>query len=82
MERTRLINELRPVLVKVLGHEAFEMREDLTAADVKGWDSLTHMSIITAIEAHFNVKFKLRELNKLKNMGSLLDLISSNLDPA
>ncbi len=82
MERNTLVEQVRTVLVSVLGHENFEMRDDLTATDVKGWDSLTHMSIITGIENHFNVKFKLRELNKLKNMGSLLELIEGKLQTA
>jgi acyl carrier protein len=49
------------------------------ARDVEGWDSLTHMEIITEIEAVFNIKFKLKDLNKLKNLGTLIELIESKL---
>jgi len=70
---------IRESVSAVLGHGNFEMRDDLTAADVEGWDSLTHMSIITGLERAFDVRFKLREINKLKNMGSLIELIRSKL---
>lgn len=79
MERTSIINRIRTVVTGVVGHENFEMRDDLVAADVSGWDSLSHMSIITGIEADFGVKFKLREVNKLRNMGSLIELVTAKL---
>ena len=77
-----IIARIRETLVSVLGHDGFEMREDLTAPEVEGWDSLTHMTILSSLEKNFNVKFKLKEINKLKNMGTLIELIASKLDPA
>ena len=80
MEREEIIQKIRTVLIEVLKHENFEMTDALSAADVNGWDSLTHMIIITDIEAAFGVKFKLKELNKLNNLGNLIALISSKID--
>jgi acyl carrier protein len=56
------------------------MTDDLSARDVDGWDSLSHMVIISEIENHFGVKFKLRELNKLNNLGNLIELVSGKID--
>lgn len=80
MEKNEIIEKIRSVLVSVLKHENFEMKDDLSVTDVDGWDSLTHMFIITAIEASFGVKFKLKELNKLNNMGNLVALVSSKIE--
>jgi len=79
MERPEILNRVQKILEEVLKHNRFEMRDDLTAADVEGWDSLSHVMIITEIEKDFNVRFKLKELNKLKNMGNLIELIESKL---
>lgn len=79
MEKVEILEKVRQILIKVLKHEKFEMRDDLTALDVDGWDSLTHMEIITEIETEFNIKFRLKELNKLKNMATLIELIQSKL---
>jgi acyl carrier protein len=76
MERSTIIEGIRETIAGVLGHSAFEMREDLMATEVEGWDSLTHMNIITNLEKKFQVKFKLKEINKLKNLGSLIELIT------
>jgi acyl carrier protein len=79
MEKNEIKERIRTILVTVLKHENFEMKDELSAADVAGWDSLTHMVIITEIEKAFQVKFKLKELNKLNNLGNLVDLIQSKL---
>ncbi|MCJ7448007.1 MAG: acyl carrier protein [Bacteroidales bacterium] len=79
MDKSEILEKLRHILVSVLKHEKFEMRDDLSATDVDGWDSLTHMIIITEIEKMFNCRFKLKELNKLGNMGTLIELIQSKL---
>jgi len=79
MERAEISNRVQKILENTLKHNRFEMRDDLTAADVEGWDSLSHVMIITEIEKDFNVRFKLKELNKLKNMGTLIELIESKL---
>jgi len=80
MERIEIINRVERLLINILKHHQFEMRDDLTVSDVEGWDSLTHMMIISEIENNFGIKFKLKELNKLTNMGSLIELINSKIE--
>ncbi len=77
MEITTIKEKVSNVLTSILEHSNFEMSDELTAKDVDGWDSLSHMMIITKIEEEFDIRFKLRELNKLKNMGALVSLIQS-----
>ena len=79
MDRNILVDTISKHLMYVLGHDRFEMRDDLAAQDVECWDSLTHMSIITALENSFGIRFKLREINQLRNMGSLIELISNKV---
>jgi len=80
MDRNEIVEKIRHILVAVLKHQNFEMKDEMSAADVAGWDSLTHMIIITEIEKQFGVNFKLKELNKLTNLGTLIELISSKID--
>ncbi|MCF6132539.1 acyl carrier protein [Flavobacterium wongokense] len=79
MNRAEILEKIGTILNSVLGHSNFELNEELTAKDADGWDSLTHMIIITEIESAFGVKFKLKDLNKLQNMGNLIDLVSGKL---
>ena len=50
---------------------------DTTADDVRDWDSLSHIQLVTDVEAHFGVKFKLREIMKFKNVGDMCDCIAN-----
>ena len=79
MERSSILLKVKEIIISVVKHEGFEMKDELVAGEVDGWDSLTHMIIITSIEKEFNIKFKLKELNKLKNAGTLIELIQSKL---
>ncbi len=79
MEASAIKVRLKDVLVSILDHDNFELHDELTAKDVDGWDSLSHMMIITKIEEGFDIKFKLRDLNKLKNLGSLVSVIQAKI---
>ncbi|MBF8149554.1 acyl carrier protein [Winogradskyella sp. F6397] len=79
MQRNNIVEKVKEILISVLEHEGFELTDDLVAADVSGWDSLTHMIIISSIEEEFKIKFKLKDLNKMRNIGALIDIISSKI---
>ena len=79
MESSEIKEKLKEILISVLNHDRCELHDELTAKDVDGWDSLSHMMIITKIEEGLNIKFKLRDLNKLKNLGSLVTVIQAKI---
>ncbi len=79
MNKQDISKKVVAILISVLELGHFEIKENMTAADVAGWDSLNHMVIISRIEKEFNIKFKLRELNKLENLSALIDLIHQKL---
>ena len=55
------------------------LNDDMTANDVEKWDSLTHMLMISTVEERFGVKFKLKELNKLKKVGDIIAILGEKL---
>tara|TARA_B100000963_G_scaffold137085_1_gene119283 strand:+ start:2786 stop:3034 length:249 start_codon:yes stop_codon:yes gene_type:complete len=79
MEKNSIAITLKEILCSILEHENFEIKNELKAKDVDGWDSLSHMLIISEIEKKFDIKFKLKELNKINNLGNLLELIKSKI---
>ena len=79
MERTEIIEKLTAVFHEVFNDDTIVLRDDMTAKDVERWDSLTHMLMITKVEETFGIKFKLKELNKLKMVGDLINTIETKL---
>jgi acyl carrier protein len=79
MEKKEIIEKAQTIIRQVLKNDSFEWKGELTAEEINGWDSLSHMIIITELENEFKIKFKLKELNKLNNLDSLITLIQSKV---
>lgn len=79
MNKEDILIKIRAAFISVLEHENFELFDETTADDVDGWDSITHMMIITEIEKTFNIKFKLMELMNMNNVGDLIHSIKSEV---
>jgi acyl carrier protein len=79
MEKSQIIEKLTTIFHETFGDNTIILRDDMTASDVENWDSLTHMIMITKVEEVFGIRFKLRELNKLKNVGDLCNTIAEKL---
>ena len=79
MERTEIVEKLTVIFRNVFNNENIVLRDDMTADDVDNWDSLTHMAMISEIEKCFSIKFKLKELNKLRQVGDLIAIVESKL---
>jgi acyl carrier protein len=79
MERTEVVSKLTVIFRKVFKNDSLNLSNDLTAHDVDHWDSLSHMLLITAIENDFSIKFKLKDLNKMRNVGDMIEIILSKL---
>ena len=59
-----------------------EVRRDLSANDVEEWDSLTHVSLILAVEQAFGIRFRVGEVESTKTLGDLADLVMKRLPQA
>ena len=68
---------LKKVILKTLRLDNVELTEEMEASEVPGWDSLSHINVILAIEEEFEVRFKDAEIIRLKNIGELQKLIDS-----
>jgi acyl carrier protein len=70
-----IIAELEPIFADILDLPDVHLSAETTALDVPGWDSLAHIALVAAIERRYRVKFALGELQDLKNVGDMADLI-------
>lgn len=80
MNRDEIGHEVQEVLRDLLGKKDLLIRDDLTASQVKGWDSFTHVAIMDAIEKQFKITFNLSELDQLTNVGDILTAVEKKLN--
>ncbi len=79
MSREEILSKVREAFVTILEHDNFKLADETTADDVDGWESVTHMMIITEVEKTFDIKFKLMDLMNMNNIADLLNTIESEL---
>lgn len=75
MEESLLRSQITETFRDVLNNPTLELKDELTAHQVKGWDSISHIDLIVALETRFKIKLTTGEVSKLKNVGDLVALI-------
>ena len=79
MDSNTIIAELEPLFRDILDQPDLVLTADSNAQNVEDWDSLAHVNLVTAIEKKYKIKFGLAELQELKNVGDMSELIAQKL---
>lgn len=74
MDEPDIYSQLTTVFEDVFD-EKIALTPQLSAKDVDGWDSLTHIRLILTTEKRFQIKLSTSEIGKLENVGDLVSLI-------
>jgi len=77
MDEPQIYSRLQQIFEDVFDEDSIKVSPQLSAKDVDGWDSLTHIRLILTIEKAFKVKFSTSEIGKLENVGDLVTLIKA-----
>ena len=77
MNEQQIYARLSQVFQNVFDEDSLQITPQLSAKDVDGWDSLTHIRLMLSIEREFRIKFSTAEIGKLENVGDLVALIES-----
>lgn len=59
--------------------EQILLAPETNADDIDEWDSLNHIRLMIEVQKAFGVKFSASEIGKLKDVGSLVELIQKKL---
>lgn len=76
---SNVMAQLTEIFCEVFDDDEIELTPEMTANDVDGWDSLSHVNLIVTIESRFGIKFAARELLTFKNVGDLHNSITAKL---
>lgn len=82
MTRQEAFEKVTEIFRDVFDDEELVIVDETNSDDIEDWDSLEHITLIVAMEKEFNMKFDIKEVNKLKNVGEMVDLILSKMEEA
>jgi acyl carrier protein len=81
VEVNTIWEELTEIFRNIFEDDEIVLHPHTTARDVDGWDSLTHIQLMVAVEKAFGIRFNTGELTGLANVGELVGLIARRTVP-
>ena len=79
MNKDEIIRRLTGIYHEVFNDNTIELSDEMTANDIEGWDSLTHLRLIMQIEKEFSIKFATSDIKKAGNVGQLIVAIEERI---
>ena len=76
MNKEEIFTRLNYIFRDIFDDNTISVNENTTAADIEDWDSLTHISLIAAIEDEFGIRFDMKDVLKMKNVSEMADRIA------
>lgn len=79
MSRQEIFDEVQKIFQTVFDDEELTISNSTNAEDIEDWDSLEHINLVVAMEKRFRLKFDIKEVGRLKDVGEMIDLIERKL---
>ena len=79
MQQEEIYARLTRIMRDVFDDDTLVATPEMTAKDVAEWDSVSHITFVVAIEEEFNTKFKTAELEKMKDVGQMVEQIQKKI---
>ena len=79
MNRTEILEKLNEVFHDAFDNNDIVVTEQTNANDIEEWDSLIHITLISAVEDEFDVSFDMKTVVSMKNVGDMIDAIEEQI---
>ena len=80
MKKEEIYERLNNVFRDVFDDDSITVCETTTSNDIEDWDSLEHINLIVAVEQEFGIKFNMKEVTTMKNVGEMVDIIATRME--
>jgi acyl carrier protein len=75
LDREKVVDRLNHIFRDIFDDDDIAVTDATVAADIDGWDSLAHITLILGVEREFRIKMTAAEVGSLKNVGQMIDVI-------
>lgn len=77
MKREEVFEKVQDIFREVFDDDSLTITDSTNSDDIEDWDSLEHIALVVSMEKEFSLKFDIKQVNKLENVGQMIDLIVS-----
>lgn len=78
MMRDEIYEKLTGIFREVFDDEEICIGDETVAEDIEGWDSFMHITLMGTVEDEFDMKFTMKDIVSMKNVGQMVDLIEES----
>ena len=75
MERKEILKRVNRIFCDIFDDDTIVIRDETTATDIPDWDSLMQIELVAEHESHFGLRFGMKEVLNMKNVGEMIDII-------
>ncbi len=80
MSREEIFERINIIFREEFDDDSLIIKDETNAEDIEDWDSLAHVELVLAMEKEFSMKFSLKEVGTLQNVGEMVDLIIRKME--
>ncbi|MFC5322227.1 acyl carrier protein [Bradyrhizobium sp. HKCCYLRH2060] len=74
-----IYERLNKVFIETFGDETIKITPEMTADDLDEWDSVTHISLVLAVEEEFGQRLNAAEIGNLENVAAMVALLQKKM---
>ncbi len=80
MKKEEIIIKLQEIMRDVFEDNSLKICESTNTNDIEGWDSLTHITILEAVQDEFGIKLSLDEMIEMQDFGDIIAVVMRKKD--
>jgi acyl carrier protein len=74
-----ILARLQDIFRAELDNDDLVIGIDTRQADLRGWDSLAHIRLVSGVESEFDFQFSLAEIEQINSVRQFVDAIGEHL---
>ena len=80
MTEAEVLQKLNEIFRDLFDLPDLELAYSMSADDIDEWDSVNHVMLVVQIEREFKIRFHTAEVEEMKNVGDLVELVLGKLN--
>ena len=74
---SEIYERLNEIFRDVFDDDSITVTATTTANDIEDWDSLSHITLVSAVEDEFRMKFSMKEVVGMQNVGEMATIVAA-----
>lgn len=75
MNEMEVYDKLTVIFRDIFDDDTIKISGETSAVDIEDWDSLEHINLISAVEKKFKMRFSMKQVSTMKNVGEMVSII-------